>query len=128
MNIGQAAERTSLPSKTIRYYDEIKLVTPARRENGYREYSQNDLQRLRFLQRARGLGFSIEECRSLLSLYDDKSRSSAEVRSLARNRLKEIRLKIKELRSLEQSLGHLIETCHGDQHPDCPIIDDLAGL
>ncbi len=128
MNIGLAAEQTNLPSKTIRYYEEIDLVMPARRENGYRQYSQNDLQRLRFLQRARGLGFTIEECRSLLSLYDDKSRSSAEVRSLAKNRLQEIRLKIKELRSLEQSLGHLIEACHGDQHPDCPIIDDLAGL
>ncbi len=128
MNIGQAAEQSRLPAKTIRYYEEIELVTPARGPNGYREYTLQDLQRLQFLQRARGLGFSIDECRSLLSLYDDKQRSSAEVKLIANDKLQEIRQKIKELQSLEHSLSHLIEACHGDEHPDCPIIDDLAGL
>ena len=79
MNIGAAADQANLPSKTIRYYEEIGLVTPSRAENGYRDYSENDVHRLRFLQRSRSLGFTIDECRLLLSLYDDKNRASADV-------------------------------------------------
>jgi MerR family transcriptional regulator, copper efflux regulator len=127
MNIGTASEMSRLPAKTIRYYEEIDLITPARRGNGYRDYSQNDVHRLRFLQRARNLGFTIEECRALLSLYDDKSRASADVKAIAMGKIEEIDRKIGELRSLRMTLASLAEHCHGDSRPDCPIIADLAG-
>ncbi len=127
MNIGEAAERTSLPPKTIRYYEEIDLVTPERGTNGYRRYSDKDVHRLRFLQRARSLGFSIDECRLLLSLYQDRHRASADVKALALDKVAEIDRKIDELQSLRLTLSALAEQCHGDDKPDCPIIDDLAG-
>ncbi len=127
MNIGMAAEQANLPAKTIRYYEDIALVKPARLNNGYREYSQNDVHRLRFLQRARSLGFTIEECRTLLSLYDDKSRASADVKVVALGKIDEIDQKIGELQSLRATLSALVRHCHGDDRPDCPIIDDLAG-
>lgn len=127
MNIGQAADRSGLPSKTIRYYEEIGLVSPMRRTNGYRDYSDEDLHRLRFLQRARRLGFSIEDCRALLSLYDDRSRASADVKALASARIAEIDARIDELATLRASLSQLVAACHGDDRPDCPILDDLAG-
>jgi Cu(I)-responsive transcriptional regulator len=127
MNIGAASERSNLPAKTIRYYEDIRLVTPARSENGYRDYSDNDVHRLRFLQRARSLGFSIEECRLLLSLYDDENRASADVKAVALDKVREIDRKIHELTSLRQTLSTLARHCHGDNRPDCPIIDDLAG-
>ena len=127
MNIGMAAEQANLPTKTIRYYEDIELVKPARLDNGYREYSENDIHRLRFLQRARSLGFTIEECRTLLSLYDDKSRASADVKAVALGKIDEIDQKIGELQSLRATLAALARHCHGDDRPDCPIIDDLAG-
>ena len=127
MNIGMAAERANLPAKTIRYYEDIALVKPARLGNGYREYSENDVHRLRFLQRARSLGFTIEECRTLLSPYDDKSRASADVKAVALGKIDEIDHKISELQSLRLTLASLARHCHGDDRPDCPIIDDLAG-
>ena len=127
MNIGMAAERANLPAKTIRYYEDIALVKPARLGNGYREYSENDVHRLRFLQRARSLGFTIEECRTLLSLYDDKSRASADVKAVALGKIDEIDHKISVLQSLRLTLASLARHCHGDDRPDCPIIDDLAG-
>ncbi|MBL4645750.1 MAG: Cu(I)-responsive transcriptional regulator [Rhizobiales bacterium] len=128
MNIGHAADASGLPTKTIRYYEEIELVRPGRAENGYRDYSDNDVHRLRFLQRARGLGFSIDECRSLLSLYDDEGRASADVKAMALGKISEIDSKISELRSLRNTLSNLAKNCHGDDRPDCPIIDDLAGI
>lgn len=127
MNIGEAAGRSGLPSKTIRYYEEIGLVRPERRENGYRAYTDGDVHTLRFLQRARGLGFSIEECRSLMALYEDRHRASADVQALARQRIEEIDRKIGKLKSLRDTLNHLAEACHGDEQPECPILDDLAG-
>ena len=127
MNIGAASERSNLPAKTIRYYEDIALIKPSRLDNGYREYSENDLHRLRFLQRARSLGFTIEECRTLLSLYDDKNRASADVKSIALGKIEEIDRKLAELHSLRTTLASLAEHCHGDGRPDCPIIDDLAG-
>ncbi len=127
MNIGTVSAKSNLPAKTIRYYEEIALVNPSRLENGYRDYSENDLHRLLFLQRARNLGFTIEECRTLLSLYDDKNRASADVKSVALGKIEEIDLKIAELRSLRMTLAALADHCHGDNRPDCPIIDDLAG-
>jgi Cu(I)-responsive transcriptional regulator len=127
MNIGAASTRSGLPEKTIRYYEEIGLIVPARRDNGYRDYGERDLHVLKFLRRARNLGFSIEDCRSLLSLYRDRSRASADVKQLAERRLGEIDDKISELQSIKRTLSHLAQTCHGDDRPDCPILDDLAG-
>lgn len=128
MNIGQASLKSGLPAKTIRYYEEIELIKPARAANGYRAYGESDIHRLKFLQRARGLGFSISECRTLLSLYDDNRRSSADVKSLAKDKIKQIDRKIEELNTLRSTLATLTEKCQGDERPDCPIIDDLAGL
>jgi MerR family transcriptional regulator, copper efflux regulator len=127
MNIGAASGQANLPAKTIRYYEEIALIKPTRAENGYRDYSENDVHRLRFLQRARGLGFTIEECRILLSLYEDKNRASADVKAVALDKVSEIDRKIAELKSLRNTLANLAQNCHGDGRPDCPIIDDLAG-
>ena len=127
MNIGDAARATGLPPKTIRYYEDIALVDPARADNGYRDYSESDVHRLRFLQRARGLGFSVAECRSLLSLYDDDHRASCDVKEMALAKLSEIDRKIEELQGLRDTLSTLAESCHGDGRPDCPIIKDLAG-
>lgn len=127
MNIGAAAERSGLPPKTIRYYEDIGLVQASRAFNGYRDYTVEDVHRLKFLQRARSLGFSVEECRQLLSLYADKNRDSANVKAIASQKLEEIDAKIAQLQSLSAVLSHLISNCHGDHRPDCPIIDDLAG-
>lgn len=127
MNIGDAARATGLPAKTIRYYEDIKLVIADRAENGYRNYSDQHIHKLTFVQRARSLGFSILECRTLLSLYEDKQRASAQVKAIAEKHLGEIEAKITELQNLQQTLSHLVEHCAGDHRPDCPIIDDLAG-
>jgi Cu(I)-responsive transcriptional regulator len=127
MNIGMAAEQANLPPKTIRYYEDIKLIRPARAENGYRDYSDQDVHRLRFLQRARSLGFTIEECRLLLSLYDDEHRASADVKAIATDKIREIDRKIKELHSLRATQQSPASHCHGASRPDCPIIDDLSG-
>lgn len=127
MNIGQAAEKSGLPAKTIRYYEDIELIKPGRAGNGYRDYSDEDIHRLCFLQRSRSLGFSIEECRLLLSLYDDEDRASADVMDIAKKKISLIDQKITELKSLKSTLSVLIKNCHGDSRPDCPILDDLAG-
>ena len=126
MNIGQAGERAGLPPKTIRYYEDIGLLHPQRRGNGFRDYSEKDIHELRFIARARGLGFSVEECRHLLELYRDKGRASAEVRETASVHIKAVRTKIAELQAMEQTLTQLIERCHGDERPDCPILDGLS--
>jgi Cu(I)-responsive transcriptional regulator len=128
MNIGEAAARSGLPAKTIRYYGDIGLVDASgRRENGYRDYDEQDLHLLKFVQRARSLGFTVEECRELLDLYRDRSRASADVKALARRRIGDIERKIDELRDMQATLQHLIERCHGDDRPECPILADLAG-
>lgn len=127
MNIGTAARQSGLPPKTIRYYEDIGLLTADRAANGYRDYSSEDVHRLRFVQRSRSLGFSVEECRQLLSLYTDRDRASADVKAIATEKLGEIDRKIAELTSLRELLGHLVENCHGDARPDCPIIDGLSG-
>ncbi|WP_176083609.1 Cu(I)-responsive transcriptional regulator [Martelella sp. HB161492] len=127
MNIGNAAERSGLPAKTIRYYEDIGLVVADRAENGYRDYSQSHVQRLGFIHRARDLGFSVEECRQLLSLYDDDGRESAEVKRLALSKIAEIEEKLAKLQSLKATLRHLADHCHGDNRPDCPILDELSG-
>lgn len=127
MNIGRAAELTNLPAKTIRFYEEIELIKPQRANNGYRDYSDDDIHRLKFLQRARSLGFSIDECRLLFSLYEDEDRASADVKAIALTKIEAVDDKIRELQSLRDTLSHLAETCNGDNRPDCPIIRDLAG-
>jgi MerR family copper efflux transcriptional regulator len=126
MNIGTAAERSGLPSKTIRYYEDIGLIRPERAANGYRDYSMPDVHKLAFLHRARSLGFSIDECRQLLALYEDKTRASADVKSMAQRKIAEIDRKMDELQQLRRTLGHLVGSCQGDDRPDCPILDTLA--
>ncbi len=127
MNIGEAARASGLPAKTIRYYEEIGLVVCERRGNNYRDYSERALHNLRFLARARALGFSIEECRTLISLYADSGRASADVRRVAGEHINAIDAKIAELQAMRRTLATLVRACHGDARPDCPILDDLAG-
>jgi len=126
MNIAEAARESGLPPKTIRYYEEIGLLKPSRRPNGYRDYGHADLHALRFLQRARSLGFPVQDCRTLLSLYRDRGRASAEVKSVAEAHLEAVRRKIAELEGLAATLERLCEACNGDERPDCPIIQELA--
>ena len=119
MNISDAAERAGLPTKTIRYYEEIGLVAPARRrDNGYRDYADRDVHMLRFLSRARGLGFSVAECRALVALYGDTDRKSSDVKEIALKRVSDIDAKIAALQAMRATLVDLSENCHGDDRPD----------
>ena len=126
MNIGTAAKRTGLPTKTIRYYEEIGLIRPARDANGYRDFSDNDVHKLAFLGRARSFGFSIGDCRSLLALYEDSSRASADVKQIAQGHLTRIDAKLSELQEMRRTLSSLVDSCAGDSRHDCPILRDLA--
>ena len=117
MNVGAAARRSGLPAKTIRYYEEIGLIRPARADNGYRDYSPDDIHRLAFLRRARGLGFSIDDCRQLMALYRDKARASHDVREIAKSHVAAIEEKVRELQSMRATLQKLIHACHGDERP-----------
>lgn len=128
MNVSSAARRSGLPAKTIRYYEDVGLLRPARATNGYRDYSGDDVHRLAFLKRARGLGFSIEDCRQLMELYRDRSRASHDVREIAVAHVEAIEQKIRELESMRRTLTRLVKACHGDDRPDCPILDDMAGV
>ncbi|MBR9653485.1 Cu(I)-responsive transcriptional regulator [Thalassovita aquimarina] len=128
MNIGDVARLSGVPAKTIRYYEEIGLVKPQRSENGYRAFRENDLHKLAFLGRARMLGFSIEDCRNLLALYEDDTRESANVKQIAEGHLKRIDEKIEQLQSMRSTLAGLVESCAGDHRPDCPILEDLGSL
>ena len=128
MNIGMAAKRSGLTVKTVRYYANIGMVVPAQDgRTGYRDYSEDDLARLQFIGKARRFDFSIDECRELLSLYDDQDRSSSEVKALTLEKIKAIDAKLAELQSLRDQLNFLAKTCHGDNRPDCPILDALKG-
>lgn len=125
--IGTAAKKTDMPTKTIRYYADIRLVTPkGRSEKGYRLYDDRALRRLIFVRRARAFGFSVETCRNLLALYSDQSRASADVKAIALNHLSEIDAKLRELQTLRDELAHLVNTCAGDDRADCPILTGLA--
>ena len=127
MNISNAASAAGLPVKTVRYYADIDLVkAPARSGAGYRTYDDAAVRKLVFIRRAREFGFSIDECRELLSLYTDRNRSSADVKALATRRLSEIERKQRELQSLHDELSHLVDACAGDHRPNCPIIDYLG--
>ncbi len=127
MNVGEAARLSGLPAKTIRYYEDIGLISPLRASNGYRHYSQDDIHRLSFLRRARAHGFSIDDCRQLMALYQDRGRASHDVREIASAHVAAITLKIGELEAMRTTLQKLIQACHGDERPDCPILEDIAG-
>ncbi len=128
MNISAAAAKSGVPAKTIRYYESIGLVQPATRaENGYRVYDEHDVQTLWFIRRARHLGFTVEEVSNLLTLWRDRGRTSVEVKALALKRIGDIDRKLRELDSLKRVLRDLANRCRGDDRPDCPIIDNLAG-
>ena len=126
MNVNQAAKLTGLPPKTLRYYEDVGLVSPARLPNGYRAFDGRDIQKLAFVANARSLGFSLKECRRLLSLYEDQSRSSAEVKSIASLQLKVLDKKHVEILAMQRELRRLIRACAGDGRPDCPIVEGLA--
>ena len=127
MNIGTAAKAAGLPVKTVRYYADIGLVdAPGRTETGYRRYDEAAVRKLAFVRRARDFGFSIEECRELLSLYEDQDRSSADGRRIAKAHLEEIEEKQRQLAALHDELAHLVKACRGDDRPDCPILDRLG--
>ncbi|EEE37537.1 Cu(I)-responsive transcriptional regulator [Rhodobacteraceae bacterium KLH11] len=127
MNIGDVADRTGLPAKTIRYYEDINLIKPLRDSNGYRRFREQDIHKLSFLGRARALGFTIEDCRTLLALYEDETRASSDVKRVAQDHLAQIDAKIADLRAMRDTLSHLVKACAGDDRPDCPILKDLGG-
>lgn len=128
MNIGEAAAQAGLPPKTIRYYESVGLIPAAsRRANGYRRYGETELHTLRFIHRARALGFSVAEVEELLALWRDKRRKSASVKAVARAKIGEIEGKIAALGAMKRALLHLAAHCHGDGRPQCPILDELAG-
>ncbi|SIT90901.1 Cu(I)-responsive transcriptional regulator [Yoonia rosea] len=126
MNIGDAAAKAGLPAKTIRYYEDIGLVKPRRDANGYRAFVQTDIHKLTFLARARALGFSIEDCRDLLALWEDNSRASSDVRQIAQEHLARIETKIADLEDMRDTLKTLVRDCAGDDRPDCPILNRLG--
>ena len=127
MNISQAAKLSGLSVKTVRYYADIKMVVPARNiQSGYRSYSNDDVAKLNFIGKARRFNFSIEECRELLSLYQDKNRSSKEVKKLTLAKIASIDEKLQEFHSLRDELSHLVSCCNGDDRPSCPILDELS--
>ena len=128
MRIGEVARRSGMAAKTIRFYEEAGLIAPVpRTDGGYREFGDTDVRRLEFIHRARGLGFSVAEVGRLLSLWSDRERASADVKELALVHIARIEAKMTELRSMRDTILHLAERCHGDDRPECPILDELAG-
>jgi MerR family copper efflux transcriptional regulator len=126
MTIGEVAARTDVPPKTIRYYENIGLIKPPERlENRYRTYGETDVQTLRFIHRARSLGFSLKNISALLALYQDRKRASREVKRLALEHVGELDRKIAELTAIRNAISELAERCHGNDRPDCPILDEL---
>jgi MerR family copper efflux transcriptional regulator len=127
MHIGEAAQASGVSAKMIRYYENIALISPAGRSDaGYRQYGRKDVQTLRFIKRSRDLGFSIERIRTLLALWDDPTRKSADVKKLARQYINELDHDIQKLASIRDQLQHLAACCQGNQRPDCPILEELA--
>lgn len=127
MNIGEAAKFSGVSAKMIRYYEQIGLVPQAARsDSGYRHYSSSDVHSLRYIRRARDLGFSVEQISELLVLWRDRDRASADVKAMALSHVAGLKAKIAELQAMAQTLEHLADHCHGNDRPDCPIIADLA--
>jgi MerR family copper efflux transcriptional regulator len=126
MNIGEAASATGVSAKMIRHYEGIGLLPAARRsDSGYRQYSERDLNVLRFIRHSRDLGFSLEQIRELLGLWQNRRRSSRQVKALAEVHIAELDTKLAELQTMRATLAHLVHCCHGDDRPDCPIIESL---
>jgi Cu(I)-responsive transcriptional regulator len=127
MKIGAAAAASGVNAKMIRHYETIGLLRPAeRRDNAYREYGERDIHELRFVRRARRLGFSIAEIGALLALWRDRARPSREVRRIAAAHIGDLKARVAEIQVMAKTLGELVAACHGDDRPDCPILDDLA--
>ncbi|MGY3926993.1 Cu(I)-responsive transcriptional regulator [Aeromonas simiae] len=127
MNISKVAKASGLTAKTIRYYESIGLIkAPQRSDNGYRSYGDSALRELRFVKRARETGFNLEECQELLALYRDEHRSSAQVKKLAEEKMVDLRERIAGLQAMLTSLEQLTRCCHGDERPECPILDELG--
>ena len=127
MNIGQAAKASGVSAKMIRYYESIHLIKASRRTDaGYRIYGDNDVHTLRFIKRARSLGFSLEQIGDLLSLWQDPERASADVKAIAQAHVAELQQRIQELTEMRDTLTHLAHACSGDHRPDCPILQDLG--
>ena len=127
MNIGEAAKKSGLSVKTVRYYDEINLIKPIKNKaTNYRHYTTADLAKLQFIGKARRFNFSIKECKELLSLYENQNRNSKEVRNLTLTKIAEIDIQLTELENLREQLSHLVNCCKGNERPECPIIDELA--
>lgn len=126
MNISDVARQSGIPVKTIRYYEDIGLISPSRSANGYRAFVSSDLHKLAFIGRARSLGFTIHDCRELLKLYNDRDRASADVKRIATEHLEDIDRKRAELKEMRDTLAHLVEACAGNERPDCPILAGLA--
>jgi MerR family transcriptional regulator, copper efflux regulator len=128
MNIGEAAQLSGVNAKLIRHYESIGIIPKASRsESGYRTYNEAEVHILSFVKRSRNLGFSMKEIKKLVSLWRNKSRASEEVKNLAVKHTEEMEKKIFELQEMVKTLRHLAKTCHGDNRPDCPILNDLAG-
>lgn len=127
MNIGEAARASGVSEKMIRHYEAIGLIHPARQANGYRRYAEPDVAVLRFIRHARDLAFPLEEVRKLLALWQDRTRTSAEVRAIALSHVEALEEKARTLQAVAASLRHLAAYCHGDARPDCPILDQLEG-
>ena len=127
MNIGQASAASGVSAKMIRHYEQTGLTRqPRRTAANYRSYSENDVHELRFIRRARTLGFSVKDIRELVSLWRDKARSSASVKRIAGRHIVDLRSKLAELQAMVDTLEHLARHCRGDQRPECPILEDLA--
>ncbi|MGF9692918.1 Cu(I)-responsive transcriptional regulator [Rhizobium sp. 0TCS1.26] len=128
MNIGEASEASGVSAKMIRYYEQIGLIRPsARSENNYRVYGEDEVHVLRFIRRARSLGFSLEETERLLALWQDRDRESAAVKEVATSHIADLERRIAEMQGMVKTLKHLAHCCGGDHRPDCPILEDLAG-
>lgn len=126
MNIGEVAAASGVSAKMIRYYESIGLVSKAARtSSGYRAYSESDVHTLRFVRRARDLGFSVEQMANLLALWRDRTRASADVKRIALEHISELEQKMRELREMAETLSHLAHNCHGDHRPECPILNEL---
>ncbi|MBL9062808.1 Cu(I)-responsive transcriptional regulator [Tabrizicola sp.] len=128
MNIGEAARASGVSAKMIRYYEETGLIPPAGRTgSGYRTYGPKEVQVLRFVRRARDLGFPMEKVGDLLALWRDRERASADVKRLAEGQIEALETRIREMMEMKAALEHLVHACAGDARPDCPILDDLGG-
>jgi MerR family transcriptional regulator, copper efflux regulator len=127
VTIGEAATRSGVPAKTIRYYEQIGLIgTASRGANQYRGYTDTEVEMLRFVGRARRLGFSVQDLKQLVALYRDRERASADVKAIALQHVARIDRKLAELQTVRAALADLAARCHGDARPDCPILDELA--